>query len=278
MAADDLRELERDVETARAKLTGDIAALRSPNVFSEFTQNLKQTALETRDTFLDDARSRTRSAVEDAVETIKEKAVANPAAALVIGAGIAWHLIRRPPVAVALIGGGLFSLLRTNAAPHAVNGKTDPLVRARENLKEQAQDLAATAGEMGRQAADAARDKMSGLSEAAGEKAAELRAAAADKVSELREAATVKVSALTHGAKEAVGHAPLVGSAANDDEPGPQSYFGLPGEQPEDEDLGREDHRGGRFSTDKLLLGAAGIAVAAAIATIYQRRHSETTD
>ena len=132
MAADDLQQLERDVEAARTKLTADIATLRSPGTFSEFTHNLKQAALETRDNFIDDARTRTRSAIEEMVETVKEKAVANPAATLVIGAGIAWHLIRRPPVATALIGGGLFSLLRTDASARPPNGHAEPLARARD--------------------------------------------------------------------------------------------------------------------------------------------------
>lgn len=289
MAGDDLRQLERDVETARAKLTGDIAALRSPNAFSEFTQNLKQTALETRDNFIDDAKSRTRSAVDEVVETIREKAIANPAAALVIGAGIAWHLIRRPPVAAALIGGGLFSLLRTDAGARQSNGHADPLMRARDNLSEQAQEFAEAAGGVGRQAADVASEKIGEVADLAEEKAAELKAAAKDRVGDLREAAsekvrdlrktaTDKVGELRQSLKGAVSRAPLVGSAVNDDDPEPQFYFGLPGEHPEDTHINGGDRRSGLISTDKLLLGAAGIAVAAAIATIYQRRHADHPD
>jgi hypothetical protein len=41
-----LRELEQEVEAARAKLAGDLATLRSPSTTAEFTESLKQEALE----------------------------------------------------------------------------------------------------------------------------------------------------------------------------------------------------------------------------------------
>lgn len=241
MATDDLRQLEREVEAARARLTGDIAALRSPGALSEFTRNLKQTAFETRDTLIDDAKSRTRSAVEEMVETVKEKAIANPAAALVIGAGVAWHLVRRPPVAAALIGGGLFSLLRTQAAPTQARGNGDDLARARENLKGQAENLAAAASGLG-------------------------------------ETAKGHVATTVDKARAAVSRLPIVGVHDDTNLQAGNAEAEMSGEEA-DPDAANGRHRlTEMLTTDKLLLGAAGVAVAAAIAAVYQRRHAEMTD
>src|SRR5690606_3520961 len=91
----------------------DLDVLRSPGTYSEVTDNLKAAAYETKDELIAAARSRTTSAVEEAIDNIKARAAANPAAVLLIGAGVAWHLLRRPPVVAALVGGGLYGLMRT---------------------------------------------------------------------------------------------------------------------------------------------------------------------
>ena len=147
--ADDLDRLEREVETARARLSDDLATLRSPSTYSDLTESLRQTAVDTKNTVVDEVRNRTSSAVEDAIETLKAKAAANPTATLVIGAGLAWHLLRRPPIVTALVGGGLISLLRT---PAAATGKStqEHLDDARENLEAQASEMTRVAGNAAR--------------------------------------------------------------------------------------------------------------------------------
>jgi hypothetical protein len=95
MAEPSLHELERDVEAARARLARDLSTLRSPETFSDFTDSLKHQALEAKDGF-----------VSNLLEDLKAKAAANPTAALAIGAGIAWRLIKRPPIATALSARG----------------------------------------------------------------------------------------------------------------------------------------------------------------------------
>jgi len=63
------------------------------------------------------------------VEDMKAKASENPAATLAISAGLAWRLLRHPPIATALIGAGLFSLLRA-----ALSGvKTGTMLRMPKN-------------------------------------------------------------------------------------------------------------------------------------------------
>jgi hypothetical protein len=107
-----LNQLEREVEASRTKLASDLSTLRSP----EFTENLKQEAIDYKDALLDKAKAKAQSSIESLIEDVKARAAANPAAALAIGAGIAWRLIRHPPIATALVGAGLISLFRTPPA------------------------------------------------------------------------------------------------------------------------------------------------------------------
>ncbi len=125
MSDPSLHQLEREVEAARAKLAGDLSTLRSPTTYSEFTSDLKHEALDVKDALLDKAKSSVVSTIEDFVDDLKARAAANPAAALAIGAGIAWRLIQRPPIATALVGAGLFSLFRTTPIqPHAAHERS----------------------------------------------------------------------------------------------------------------------------------------------------------
>ncbi|MCO5070437.1 MAG: hypothetical protein M9944_04410 [Rhizobiaceae bacterium] len=160
MGDSDLRQLELEVEAARAKLTSDIAALRAPGALSSLTEDIKEVVADKRDAFIDEARDRINSTVSGFIENVKEKAVANPMAAVVIGAGIAWHVIRRPPVAIALVGGGLYSLLRTSPGP--LIGGGDPFTRARQNLGAQAHDIAEAAGSIGEDVAERTKDAAMG--------------------------------------------------------------------------------------------------------------------
>ena len=116
-----LPELERDVEAARAKLARDLSTLRSPATSSEFIAAVKEEALDAKNMLIDKAKSGLQSTVRGFVEDLKARAAANPAAALAIGAGIAWRLFQKPPIATALVGAGLVSLFRTS--PARLNGR-----------------------------------------------------------------------------------------------------------------------------------------------------------
>src|SRR6476619_2917442 len=108
-----LHELELEVEAARGKLSRDLATLASPQTLSDLKDDLKHEVLQTKDAIIESTKSAVTSSVQQFVEDLKAKAVANPTAALAIGAGVAWRVFQRPPVATALIGVGLYSLLRT---------------------------------------------------------------------------------------------------------------------------------------------------------------------
>lgn len=301
MANEDLRELEREVEAARARLTGDLAVLRSPDTYSEFADNLKQTALDTRDSLVDEARTRTQSIVDEMLDKVKSKAAANPAAVLLIGAGIAWHLMRRPPIVAALLGGGLYSLLRTEPTRSHLDDR-QYMDEAKARLKDQAASVARSAGDAGSQAIDAARQKAADLAQSAGDagsqaldaarqRAAELAQSAADAGRQATGMARQKAADLAEAATQAGRQAAeTVRSRAAD-------WTGQPGDRtPRSQTLGASpmhaagperrypasswdgdaDHGGnGSVPMDRILLGAAGVAVAAAVALAYQRGSAE---
>ena len=95
---ENLSIIEVEVREARAKLAKDLTVLRSPQTYRDFRSGLKSEA---------------QSMLQRITEDLKARAAANPSAALAIGAGVAWRLLRHPPIATALIGAGVLSLWRT---------------------------------------------------------------------------------------------------------------------------------------------------------------------
>jgi hypothetical protein len=130
-----LHQCEMDVEQARVKLTSDLVALRAPGAFTSF-----------KDALVGQAKQTAQSKLETFVEDLKAKAAANPAAALTIVAGVAWQLIRRPPIATALIGTGLYSLFRNTSPNRDIGPGTNYFYEGQERLKEQVGEFAASAG------------------------------------------------------------------------------------------------------------------------------------
>ena len=117
MSEAELNVLERDVEQARERFAGDLARLRSPATLSNFQNDLWAQASETKDDLVEKAKEAATDGVQRLVSDLKDKAAANPAAALAIGAGLAWRLVHRPPIASLLVGIGLFNLWRTSPPP-----------------------------------------------------------------------------------------------------------------------------------------------------------------
>ena len=147
MTQTDLNQLERDVEDARERLSGDLQQLRSPATLSGFKDALWAEADESRGQLVaktketvdelvvkakesvDELVAKTKEGAGELVATtqeairdrarhfladLKERAAANPAAALAIGAGLAWRIARKPPIASMLVGAGVIGLMRTN--------------------------------------------------------------------------------------------------------------------------------------------------------------------
>jgi vacuolar-type H+-ATPase subunit H len=185
----ELNQLERDVEDARERLSGDLKRLRSPATLSGFKDALWAEADESRDHLVAKAKetadelvikakeatdqlvTKTKEAADELVTTakeavrdrawrfvadIKERAAANPAAALAIGAGLAWRSARKPPIASILVGVGVIGLMRTNPqnpSPGAemVSRVGDLAVEGKEKVEQWASDagvVVARAGEL----------------------------------------------------------------------------------------------------------------------------------
>lgn len=257
MSEPSLNQLERDVEAARAKLASDLATLRSPATFSEFTEDLKVEALDAKDALIEKAKSTATSTIQQVVDDLKAKAAANPGAALAIGAGLAWRLIHRPPIATALVGAGLYSLLRTTPAPDTPymglydedrervrrygsngSGQSGLLSQATEmadTVKEKVQQWGAEAGAAAQNAATDIKDKTAALANQASNVFDDAQQTASEMVA--------KTAAMASHASAAI-----------------------------QDTLRDEDAR------DKILLGAAALAVAAAVGISYRRHADEPRD
>ena len=263
-----LNQLEREVEVSRTKLASDLSTLRSPATAAEFTENLKQEAIDAKDALLDKAKARAQSSIESLIEDVKARAAANPAAALAIGAGIAWRMIRHPPIATALVGAGLISLFRTPPAHTNGQAPADYLSHAKTRLMEQASV-----------AADVAQDKAAALTETVAEKVtetagtikervqdltAQARLAASNVALDTRQHATAMWNETTDTLKQARKSTRSAASTAVS-----RAGSAVQQWQPIQAAVSNAEVR------DKFLLGAAGLAVIAALGIASQRRMSE---
>lgn len=245
MSDANIRRLELEVEAARAKLVTDLSRLRSPAAYADFRKSLKQDVQEAKNSIVDEAISTTQSTLHGMVDDLKAKAAANPAATLAIGAGIAWRVFRHPPIATALIGAGLLSLLRTPPARVSGSGVADYFSHAKD-LKDQVTDLAGEAKDRAAVIASDVKDHAVAMAEAVKEQSAQLAGASKEKVRQW--------SADVEGAvRDVPEHA---ASLAHQASRATQSLF--------DQD-----------TRDNLLLGTAGLAVLAALGVAYQRRNAE---
>jgi hypothetical protein len=204
---DSLERCERDVEAARAKLAQDLSVLRSPDTFAAFTDDLKQDATELQDEWVGRAKGALQEKTTGVIEDLKAKAAANPAAALMIGAGVGWFFLRHPPITSALVGCGLYSLLRTPASAQPHMETQDYLHQGQQRLKEQASTAASVVAEKATTLATDARDTLAAKS---GELIENARHSASGVAHEIRERIE-PVTAELHG--EDVRDSALLGIA-----------------------------------------------------------------
>ncbi len=238
----ELDELEREVAASRARLSSNLSILSNPDTYTDLKYTIQHQAETTKDQATDAIKERAGSLVASLVEDIKARAAANPAATLAIGAGIAWRLAKHPPVSAALIGLGLFSLLRTPPQHSA-----DYLELARERLAEQAGDAASVVTDKIAEASIAVKDK-------AGELADQASAQAKDTMHRLAHTGEAMVEGAGSRAERLIESA---GAKGRD--------FYDRAEHELEPYMERMEPR------NALLVGAAGLAVAAAIGIAYQR-------
>ena len=231
---------EREVERSRTKLTQDLAVLCSSETLANFTDDLKREALDRKDALF---------------ENLKARAAANPAAVIAIGAGLAWQFIRRPPIASALIGVGLFGLWKTDAK------RADPsasyLQQSQQALKEQAGEFVSAASEIVGHAQGAILEKGAQVWDGATEKMRKFGEGAAESLSDagakLKSSGTSFLDDVRHKEQNLRDKIEVVAAVA--------------AEKVSDDD-----------TRNKVLFGVAGVAIAAALGIAYQKRISETME
>jgi hypothetical protein len=201
--------LELEVEEARAKLTKDLALLRSPQTYREFSADLKSEA---------------QSIVQRVADDVKARAAANPTAVLAIGAGIGWRLWKHPPIATALIGAGVLGLWRST--PTQVDDE-EYLTTAQRRFGEQLSEAADTVREYAAETATAAREKVGAYAKSALETVEDFTASAAEQAGETLEGAREGAADLSNRAANAVQRA--TSRAISDDGLRDQLLLGVAG-------------------------------------------------
>jgi hypothetical protein len=211
--------LEREVAAARSRLRDDFANLKAPGV-----ANLKQDLT---------------AGAEDVLTNIKDRLTANPVATAAIGAGVAWRLVQRPPVASLLVGYGLLSLWRTDPRqPSPMSGYAKQAVATG----------AAVADRMTRVAADA--------QSAAAETLGAVREAAAQSADSLKSTASERADSATRTARSAADALTQTAAATRQ-----RAIEGM-----------HDARDAARRDKDTYLLGFAAAALTAAIGISAQRR------
>ena len=269
MTEPNLHQLEREVEIARAKLAADLAVLRSPDTFSEFTEGLKSETFGAKDALAEKAKSSVQSTIEGFVEDLKGKAAANPTAAVAIGAGIAWRLFRHPPIATALVGAGLVSLLRTT--PWRRNGyiSEDYVSHAKERLIEQSTDFAGTVKDQAVAMGETVKEKATELAGDAKEQIQQWSAQAQSAAQDATASASEQANSVTEQASRKFDQVRQSATNAAARTRSGASSMAHDWARPVRTAVSDEEVR------DKFLLGAAGMAVAAALSIACQRRFGE---
>ena len=114
--ADHLEAIEREVADSRARLADTLDRLTSPETSSAAKRDLMDTVHKTKDELLNRARDTGRQTAQGLADSLKQRAIDNPFAVALIGAGIAWRLYKKPPVTTLLVGAGLASLMMSGGS------------------------------------------------------------------------------------------------------------------------------------------------------------------
>ena len=141
MPHSELDRLEGDVREARRRLKSDLEVLRAPETFSNFKEDVIGEARQSRDDIVANVKEAAANRAERLVADIKARAAANPVAVGAIAAGVAWRILRKPPITTMLVGYGLISLWRTKPGQPAPGAETvyraaDMAIEAKEQVEQ----------------------------------------------------------------------------------------------------------------------------------------------
>jgi hypothetical protein len=124
MSLTELDRLEGDVRDARRRMKSDLEVLVAPETLTNFKEEVLSEARQSRDGMVAHVKEAATDWAQCFVADIKERAAANPVAVGAIAAGLAWRILRRPPITTALVGFGLISLWRTKPGDPAPGAET----------------------------------------------------------------------------------------------------------------------------------------------------------
>ena len=266
MTDGELNRLEQEVELARTRLTVDLERLRAPETFASFKQTVVDEVRTSKDEWIEQGKAIAADRMRQVVDDLKNRAAANPLAAAAIGAGLLWHLSRRPPITSLLIGAGVFGLLRTDPRqPSAI----EPWVSRAREAGEVASDKVSQLRSAARDAGEAASEKVSQWSsvareagEAASEKVSQWRSAAQDAATQAAAAGGVAAESAQSWAAQSTDMAQAkLGDLA-------YRTSALADRTRREARRWTEDAE----RRDTVLFGAAAAALAAALGIAYQRR------
>jgi gas vesicle protein len=192
--------------------------------------------------FKEDLWAHARETKDGVLAEVKARAAANPLAVAALAAGVAWRLFHRPPIATLLVGLGLVGLLRTSPL-QANYAKADDFFDPKEWTSRT------------RAVADAAKQKVEDWSAQASKAAREAKTQVAETASSMAERASDALHDVGDTARDRMTR--LADDATSfSDQASARLHAAMPA---------RDDR-------DNYLLGAAALAVAAAVGIAFQRR------
>ena len=112
----DVATLEAEVAAARARLARTLDKLTDPATHEAMKNEVMERVEGYKDGLLGSVEASARAKGQGVVDDLKTRAMNNPAGAALIGAGIAYHLYRHPPITTLLVGAGTALLMRARAA------------------------------------------------------------------------------------------------------------------------------------------------------------------
>jgi gas vesicle protein len=192
--------------------------------------------------FKEDLWARARETKDGMLAEVKARAAANPLAVAALAAGVAWRLFHRPPIATLLVGLGLVGLLRTSPS-QADYAKSDDFFDP--------QEWTSRASAV----ADAAKQKVEDWSAQASQAAREAKTRVAETASSMAERASDALHDAGDTARDRMTRLADDATSVSD-----QASARVRAATPD-----RDDR-------DNYLLGAAALAVAAAVGIAFQRR------
>ena len=108
----DVATLEAEVAAARARLARTLDKLTDPATHEAMKNEVMERVEGYKDGLLGSVEASARAKGQGVVDDLKTRAMNNPAGAALIGAGIAYHLYRHPPITTLLVGAGTALLMR----------------------------------------------------------------------------------------------------------------------------------------------------------------------